>query len=728
MQTPALVSEQRLSRASIAFHHFGRDSTPGVTTQILKSRQATATRACRCGRSGPKRSAAALLSAALTWAALTALPADAQQGAPQPGSVMERPAKWSLTAEPGAGSAEGLQLVLRAEVDEGWYLYALAQPPGGPQPLDIRLAEGSGFKVAGDIGSPRPRTYPDRTFDLFTAIHRDSVSFTVPVSAEEPPRSDRQITAYVLYQTCNERYCLPPRTDTVTAVLRFEAAADSAAAAEPGGGELETASAHAGIDAPTTPVPGPAEGAGLGSGEQDEAVAAFGFADAAAPAPQKWAMFGQASGVAPDGAGAMLVYLALAFGMGLLSLLTPCVFPMVPLTVSYFGGQNAGGRATRIRDAALFGGGILITFTAVGFGFAAAFGAGSVIRLAASPWMNLAIAGLFLLFALNLLGVLELRLPTRLMSGVAQVGGGGHAAGAAAMGSAFAIISFTCTAPFVGTLLVLATQGSWRWPLLGLGVYAAAFALPFFLLALAPGMLSRLPTAGPWILDLRRALGVLEIAAAVKFLSNADLVWGWGVLGRDVVIGVAIVAVLAIGMLTLLRRSPSLPRLAVLAVCLLSAVWLSRGLQGYRLGELEALLPPAPHDVVLAGRGELPWNLNDYDASLQRAQQQQKPLLVDFTGYTCTNCRWMEANMFPRAEVRTLLGEYVRVRLYTDGRGAVYEQQQRMQQEMFGTVALPYYVIVTPAGRPLATFLGMTRDEGDFARFLAAGLAAGGQP
>jgi thiol:disulfide interchange protein len=696
------------------------------------------------GRLRPATFRAALLLAALTWATLAALPADAQQGVPQPGSALERPAKWSLTADSASGSAERPLIVLRAEVDEGWYLYALTQPEGGPQPLEIRLA--SGFGIAGDIDAPRPRTFPDRTFNLFTSIHRGDVSFTVPVSAEAAPTGERQITAYVLYQTCNDRYCLPPRTDTVTTMLPFEGSADDGAA-DRGGGDAGAASAVVGTDALPPPPPVPAEGtegaedpdgvedAGLGSGEVDveeeeanEEAATSALTAEAAPEPPALALFGQVAGGTPSGVAAMLAFLWLAFAMGLLSLLTPCVFPMVPLTVSYFGGEHAGGRATRIRDAALFGAGILVTFTAVGFGFAAVFGAGSVVRLAASPWTNLAIAGLFLLFALNLLGVLEFRLPTRLMRGTARLGTGGRAAGSTLMGGAFAITSFTCTAPFVGTLIVLATQGDWRWPLLGLAVYAGAFALPFFLLALAPGMLSRLPTAGPWILDLRRSLGVLEIALAVKFLSNADLVWGWGVLGRDAVIGVAIAAVVVIGVLALWRRHPTPPRLAAMVVCLIAAVWLSRGLQGYRLGELEALLPPAPHGIVLAGFGELPWHLNDYEASLQRAQGQQKPLLVDFTGYTCTNCRWMEANMFPRRDVRTLLDEYVRVRLYTDGRGAVYEQQQRMQQDIFGTVALPYYAIITPDGRPVATFLGMTRDEDEFARFLAAGLPAPDQP
>jgi thiol:disulfide interchange protein len=608
--------------------------------------------------------------------------------------AQETPVAWEVVDAPGEVQA-GVrsEISVRARIDPGWHIYSLNQPPP-PIATRIRLRSARSLEMHAPR-QPVPTREWDQAFGIQTEHFADTVTFQVPFAVLGEPGAET-VTIRVTYQACTDRVCLPPA-------------------------EMDLA-----FGTIVQPAPPGAEGAAPPPGREEEGGTLVTAAD---PWPElPVAVYGQASGAIPDGPAAMLAFLALAFGMGLLSLLTPCVFPMVPLTISYFGGPDASGSGTRIRDAALFGAGILVTFTAVGFGFAVAFDAGSVIRLAASPWMNLALAGLFLLFALNLLGVLEVRLPARLMGGAARVGGGGRATGATLMGGAFAITSFTCTAPFVGTLLVLATQGSWRWPLFGLAVYAGAFALPFFLLALAPGSLSRLPTAGPWLGDLRRSLGVLEIALAVKFLSNADLVWGWGVLGRDAVIGVAIAAVLAIAVLALRQRRPTRPRLATAVVCVLAAAWLSRGLQGYRLAELEALLPPAPHGVVLAGRGELPWHLNDYEASLQRAQQQGKPLLVDFTGYTCTNCRWMEANMFPRREVRTLLGEYVRVRLYTDGRGDLYQQQQRMQQEMFGTVAMPYYVIITPDGRPVATYLGMTRDEDDFARFLATGLPAPDQP
>jgi thiol:disulfide interchange protein DsbD len=159
----------------------------------------------------------------------------------------------------------------------------------------------------------------------------------------------------------------------------------------------------------------------------------------------------------------------------------------------------------------------------------------------------------------------------------------------------------------------------------------------------------------------------------------------------------------------------------VVAVCVALVVWLGSGLEGKRLGELEAFLPPADLATVQAG-GELPWIMNDYDAALVRAKSENRPILIDFTGYTCTNCRWMEANMFPRPEVARELARYIRVRLYTDGTGEIYQRYQQMEQRMFGTVALPYYAVITPNGKPVVVFGGLTRRPEEYVAFLRKGL------
>ncbi len=409
-------------------------------------------------------------------------------------------------------------------------------------------------------------------------------------------------------------------------------------------------------------------------------------------------------------------FLWLAITMGAVSLLTPCVFPMVPITVSYFTKHAAPTRARAAGSAALYGLGIVLTFTVFGSVLAAVAGASGLNRLAASPWVNLGITALFLLFALNLFGLFELRLPSGVLSRLDGMSRrrGSSVAGTLLMALTFTITSLTCTAAFIGTLLVVAAQGEWQRPIAGLFAYSATFALPFVALAMAPQLVSQLPRSGPWLARVKVVMGFLEIAAAMKFLSNADLVWSWGIFTRGVVLVAWILIALALAAYLAARR-PGPGRLAASLATIAFAAWLGTGVGGRRLGELEAFLPPA---TVHASSGELSWITDDLDAALAEARASKRLVMIDFTGYTCTNCRWMEANMFPRPEIRAALDTFVRARLYTDGQGPVYEQQQRFQQTQFKTVALPLYAIVDPDGRTVATFAGLTRDQAEFLRFL----------
>jgi thiol:disulfide interchange protein len=471
---------------------------------------------------------------------------------------------------------------------------------------------------------------------------------TVPSDASGRVALDFDVT----FQTCTDRFCLPPVTERVSLSLL---------------------------------VPG--TGADVTSAERPNAN----IADTTKVFVEDMA--------AATAASTLGAYLGLAALMGALSLLTPCVFPMVPITVSYFTGRaETGGRRRGVTEALVYGAGIVLTFTTVGVVLAVGFGASGLNQFAANPWLNLGIAALFIAFALNLFGVFELALPSRFLSRAAAADAGhGRYVGTLLMGLAFTLTSFTCTAPFLGTLLVVAAQGDWQWPLAGLLVFSSVFAAPFVLLAWAPQALASLPRSGAWLLSVKATMGLLELAAALKFLSNVDLVWGWGIFTREVVIslwliiGVVLVAYLAgalrLGHAPRLSR-PGPPRWATVAVVLFLTGWLGTGLVGRRLGELEAFLPPG--ELGGGQGGELAWIVNDYEGALAQSVKENRPLLVDFTGYTCTNCRWMEANMFPRTEVSRELSRYVRVRLYTDGRGEQYRRFQDLQRDTIGTVALPY--------------------------------------
>ena len=430
--------------------------------------------------------------------------------------------------------------------------------------------------------------------------------------------------------------------------------------------------------------------------------------------------------------GSVISYLWLSMGMGVLSLLTPCVFPMVPITVSYFANHSSRSRVGALREAALYGLGIMLTFIGLGMSLAMIFGAAGINKLAANPWVNLSITAIFLGFALSLLGLFFFQVPSGLMNRLHRTStdkGDSSIVGTLLMGLTFSLTSFTCTAPFVGTLLVLASQGNWRWPLVGMTGFSFVFAVPFFLLALAPQLMTQMPKAGGWMNSVKVVMGFLEIAAAMKFLSNADLIWHWNMFTRPVVLCIWSACLLMVVAYLLgwyrLEHDSELLNVSgvrvVFALCFLAgSMWLLNGLAGTNLGELEAFLPPiaASSGATAAAPIEEPWILNDLPKALAEAKSQGRPVFIDFTGYTCTNCRWMEANIFSRPDIRKNMDRFVKVRLYTDGSGKTYSDQQDLENKRFGTVALPLYALLNSNGDTIETSAGVTRNPGEFAAFL----------
>ena len=601
------------------------------------------------------------------------------------GPAAQTVVQWTPRLDPSTAVKAGgnIEAILDAKIEPGWHLYALTQEGGGPQALVISVPKTSPFKLTGPVIAPLPITAPDANFNIDTQYHAEEATFYVPLAVPADASGRTRLDLDVTFQTCTDRFCLPPRTQTLSLSLLV-----------PGTGA--DATLIAGAAAPTS----------SGSKTFVEDLAAS------------------------SSASTLPAYLGLAALMGALSLLTPCVFPMVPITVSYFTGRAEKDRRRAVTQALVYGAGIVLTFTAVGAILAFGFGASGLNQFAANPWLNLGIAALFIAFALNLFGAFELALPSKLLTRASSADSGrGRYGGTLLMGLAFTLTSLTCTAPFLGTLLVVASQGDWQWPLGGLLVFSSVFALPFVLLAWAPQAVAALPRSGAWLLSVKATMGLLELAAALKFLSNVDLVWSWGIFTRDVVIalwiviGVMLVLYLAgglrLGHAPKLSR-PGLPRWATVIAALVLTIWLGTGLAGQRLGELEAFLPPG--ELGGGEGGELAWTVNDYEGALAAASKENRPVLIDFTGYTCTNCRWMEANMFTRPEVSRELARFVRVRLYTDGRGDEYLRFQNLQRDTFGTVALPYYAVLTPDGAPVVAFGGLTRDSAQFVAFLQRGL------
>ncbi|MGB5014348.1 MAG: cytochrome c biogenesis protein CcdA [Pyrinomonadaceae bacterium] len=605
----------------------------------------------------------------------------------------QNPTSWKLSSDAGIKSLKANDLIkvtLKAEIENGWHLYALEQPPGGPFATTIKVSEGKPFEVNGKIGSTKPIVKPDNNFiidgkPLETLFFDNSATFNIPLKATAET-SVEAISIDVRFQVCDATRCLPPKTVRVS-----------------------TAGSEDVKKAATSQVPS--------------------VSPPTAPNTEKTLTTSQQPAD-------LWTFIWLAITLGALSLLTPCVFPMIPITVSYFTNHAAGSRAKSVKLATIYSIGIIGTFTILGMLLAIFVGAAGINLFAANPWINILIAAVFLFFAFNLFGAYEITVPAGVLTKLdsltrSKEGEGSGVVGALLMGLTFTLTSFTCTSPFVGTILVSASQGDWQLPLIGMLVFSTVFALPFFVLALAPQLLSQLPRAGGWMNSVKVAMGFLEVAAAMKFISNVDLVWKWGIFTRDVVLSVwiAIGVILSIYLLGKFQLShDSKPerlgafRMFAAVVSLAVSFYLLTGLFGAKLGEIESFLPPDLSDssVRSTGRseGSVKWIVNDYSAALAKAKNENKLVFIDFTGYTCTNCRWMEANVFPKKEVEAEMSKYVLVKLFTDGSGEVYERQQEMEQQMFGTVALPFYGIVDGDGKIISSFPGLTRNIPEFVDFL----------
>ncbi|PYV17900.1 MAG: cytochrome C biogenesis protein, partial [Acidobacteria bacterium] len=619
-----------------------------------------------------------LMLAALAAAALAPAPARAQEASP---------VRWSARKPERPVPAGGrVEISVAAAIEGNWHLYSVTQPPGGPTPTRFSLAAGQPFRIAGPVKQSSPETELDPNFGIQTEFFTGGADFFVPLEVGSDARAGKHaVRIEVVYQVCNDRVCLPPVQAEIPVTLMVspvKGGASRPAEVAPSAAAPPKAPPPA-VSPPEPPPVRPAPRA----------------------TPGARSIAGTAAEVADARARGFLPFLWLAVTMGALSLATPCVFPMIPITVSYFTKGAESGRAAGVKQALVYSAGIVLTFTGLGLGLAALLGATGINQFAANPWINLLITAIFLAFALNLFGLYQIGVPSRVLTRLARAGDArGHVA-TLLMGLTFTLTSFTCTVPFVGTVLVATSGGDWLWPAAGMAAFSVVFAAPFFALALVPRLLAALPASGGWLNSVKVTMGFLEVAAAMKFLSNVDLVWNWNVFTREVVLAVWL-AVAALASLYLLGRfrlphdtpveSLGVLRMVSALVFLAIGFYLFTGLLGGSLGELDAFLPPRnAGSFALTGTGkggqELTWHTR-LEPALEAARAEGKPVFIDFTGYTCTNCRWMEANIFPQPAVRRELEKYVRVQLYTDGTGPEYVENQRYQKEQFGTVALPLYV------------------------------------
>lgn len=626
----------------------------------------------------------------------------------------QNPVTWKTELQPkDLRAGEGGRVVVSATIEDGWYIYAPTTPAGGPNPTTIKLADGGALALKGAIAQPKPFVHLDEGFQMETQSFKKGVSFGLPVIVKADASGAAKATVQVRFQACNARVCLPPKK--VELPIAFNVAAGAA--------RPDKLKADASIPTQTIVQ----EASGKTDEKKDNKAIAPVAGAATPPTPPANDGATKAAGGAASTAGKtaapnLLSFIALAFGAGFLAILTPCVFPMIPITVSLFSKQTEGNRFV---GPLAYCGGIIGTFTLIGVAVSVLFGASGLSLFAANPFVNVALATLFFVLALNLFGVFEIIVPSSILNKVQPKGKKSGVLAPILMGFAFTLTSFTCTVPFVGTTLVSAATAGPLYPAIGMLAFSTAFALPFFLLALFPGYLASLPRSGQWLVSVKAFMGFLELAAALKFLQVADYSLQLGLLTRPIFLAVwfTIAVVAGFYLLRWVRLPSDSPnqklgpgRIALGVATLGVAGWLLAANNGVSLHDLDAYLPPRDYGAQQKVASQ--WIVNDLEKARAQAKAEGKPLLLNFTGYACTNCRLMENNVLPHPDVKAALGDFVAVELFTDGSDAKSREFNKYQQEKFGTVAIPLYAVMTPDGEIKNQLPGLERDPAKFVEFL----------
>ena len=590
---------------------------------------------------------------------------------------------------------EHARIILDLKIHQGWHVFSVIPGEGDFAPIPTTLTfEDESLLLIGPVYESNPITAPDPVLDMVLSFHEEQVSLfqNIQIPQEISGGTVWKNSGNLSYQACSDRVCLPPKTDRFSIEIPL------------GTGEIRNE-----YKIPQFAVDNPPEDI-----SEIEAALKGGF----------WSFIG------------------LAVIAGFLALLTPCVFPMIPVTVAFFTKQGDASPRETLRLAGLFGVGIVGTYTVTGMLFSMVLGAAGAVQFATNGWVNLAIGLMFTLFAFSMMGFIQLNAPgglgniadrwSRHLSGTA---------GVLAMGLAFTLTSFTCTVQFVGTLLIAASQGMWFWPIIGMLVFSTVFAFPFFLLGIFPRLIQSMQSkSGNWMLHLKIILGLLELAAAFKFFSNSDLVWQLGIIDRDFVLAAwvilcTIAALYLLGGINIHRVRVELTGGSGFAAAFLFAmlgIYLLRGLVGVPLNPwVDTYLPPVLQTFSESSSGFttssetsgeikshfLQWK-TDLPAALIQAKAENKKVFIDFTGYTCVNCRWMEKNIFSHPDVMARFQQkFVLVQLYTDG-GEKAGENQRMQISRFKTVALPLYVILDADDNMLAKRAGIIKPAEKFLEFL----------
>ena len=661
-------------------------------------------------------------------------------------------------------SATEIEVVFTAAIAPGWHIYAPDCPPGGPNPATLTTEKAVGAKAVGGLkASGNARSLFDPVFGMQVKYFEGQAVFAQRYRITSPAYA---VKGYLEYSACDERSCMPPTTVDFELKPDHKQAAASApsptaAAKKESGKTKDTTQSNppslgegtispASIDTQSNP-PSLGEGSGVGSPSSGMGLGVGTSTPATIDSLSNPPSLGEGSGV-----GTPYTFL-MGFLGGLVALLTPCVWPVIPMTVSFFLRRSKDKRGRAIRDAATYGAAIIVIYMALALLFTALFGPEKLNAMATNAPLNIVFTLLLVVFAMSLMGWFELSLPSSWANKVdSKATATGGVLSIFLMAFTLAIVSFSCTCPIVGLLLVdFATSGQWIAPVVGMFGFALALALPFTLFALFPSWLKKAPKSGAWMNQLKVTLAFIELAFACKFFSVADLAYGWQLMSRDAFLAIWITLFGALGLYLMGLfnfqsdgdEPKARPVLSIMGgmVSLAFAIYMVPGLWGAPCKAVSAFAPPmTTQQFSLTKHQQVTARYTSYDEARAAAAAQGKPLLIDFTGYGCVNCRKMEASVWTDDEVASLLtDDYVLVSLYVDDRKkldkpvtvtgsdgktttlrTVGDRWSHLQQTRFGQLTQPLYVAISPDGQLLAKPMGFTESPQGFADWLRKGLKA----
>lgn len=665
-----------------------------------------------------------------------------------------QPVKWKINLV-DSGSAEK-EIVFTATADKGWHLYDQDLPEGGPVSTSFTFETLKGAELVGKpTANIKPTTVYDELFAMNLRWYPGTVSFTQKFKVTDPSKFHAE--GEVEFMACNDETCLPPdrvsfsfdkkniKKTVVTEALPETDAADkedvTAIVPDTDAVIEETAEIHV-----SSQQTGKDQTAGQSSKISNE------LTDDAAlwtPVIDKLKAFGDTTVSAAD-TSLLFIFFAGFLG-GLIALLTPCVWPMIPMTVSFFL-KRTKDRRKAIRDAVTYGLSIIVIYLAMGLLITGIFGASALNDLSTNAIFNIIFFLLLVIFAISFFGAFEMVLPsswtTKLDTKADSTTG---IISIFFMSFTLVLVSFSCTGPIIGTLLVqAASMGTAVGPAVGMFGFALALSIPFSFFAIFPNMLQNMPKSGGWLNSVKVVLGFLELALALKFLSVADLAYGWRLLDREVfiVLWIVIFALLGCYLLGKIKFSHdsdlpyvSVPRLFLAIISFGFSVYMIPGLWGAPLKAISAFAPPLYTQDFNLYESEVHAAFDDYETGMAYARKVNKPVMIDFSGFGCVNCRKMEAAVWTAPKVKQILEkEYVLITLMVDDKTklpqpitieehgkarklkTIGDKWSYLQRSKFGANAQPFYILLDGQGEPLGPSYAYNESIPEYIQFLENGL------